>query len=241
MNQDDYRIADRLPESLNRDNMRELAEAIDEKMAEIDRMSELVSIYPRIDELSSNLIDALAVQFHVDYYDKTLPLDTRRAIVRSSMRWHLRKGTKGVVQEMVQAVFESGAVHEWYEYGGNPYYFSVDLMSNIRITPSNLDAIVKAINMVKNVRSWLEQLVFQRRTCTTCYIGMMPSTHMQYTIAPATIHDSHVLAQRYIGASPYIRRSYQIYPRIVSDAMAESRRYYAEGSALYKKYTIEEE
>ena len=79
MNQDEYRIADRLPESLNRDNMRELAEAIDEKMAEIDRMSELVSIYPRIDELSSNLIDALAVQFHVDYYDKTLPLDTRRA------------------------------------------------------------------------------------------------------------------------------------------------------------------
>lgn len=241
MNQDDYRIADRLPESLNRDNMRELAEAIDEKMAEIDRMSELVSIYPRIDELSSNLIDALAVQFHVDYYDKTLPLDTRRAIVRSSMRWHLRKGTKGVVQEMVQAVFESGAVHEWYEYGGNPYYFSVDLMSNIRITPSNLDAIVKAINLVKNVRSWLEHLGFQRRTCTTCYIGMMPSTHLQYTIAPATIHDSQVRAQRYIGASPYIRRSYQIYPQTVANAMAGNRRYYAAGNVLHKQYTIEEE
>lgn len=67
MKQEEYRIADRLPESLNRDNMRELAEVIDEKMAEINRMSELVSIYPRIDELSSSLIDALAVQFHVDY------------------------------------------------------------------------------------------------------------------------------------------------------------------------------
>lgn len=241
MKQEEYRIADRLPESLNRDNVRELAKVIDEKMAALNRMSELVSIYPRIDELSSSLIDALAVQFHVDYYEKALPLDTRRAIVRSSMRWHLRKGTKSVVQEMVQTVFESGVVHEWYEYGGDPYYFRVDLMSNIRITPSNLDAIVKAINMVKNVRSWLEQLGFQRRTCTTCYIGMMPSTHLQYAIAPATIHDSQVRAQRYIGAVPYIQRSYQIYPRTVANAMAGNRRYYVAGNVLHKQYTIEEE
>lgn len=73
------------------------------------------------------------------------------------------------------------------------------------------------------------------------HMGVAPNTHMQYTIAPATIHDSRVRAQRYIGAIPYIRRSYQIYPRTVADATAKSRWYYADGNVLHKKYTIEEE
>lgn len=213
MNQDDYRIADRLPESLNRDNMRELAKVIDEKMAEINRMSELVSIYPRIDELSSDLIDALAIQQHVDYYDKTLPLDTRRAIVRSSMRWHLRKGTKGVVQEMVQTVFESGVVHEWYEYGGEPYYFCIELMSNIRITPSNLDAIVKAINMVKNVRSWLDKLAFKRGAMVLQYVGGAVNTNVKYEIFPSEIKDMSISSIGYAGGSIYYHAAYEVYPK----------------------------
>lgn len=241
MKQEEYRIADRLPESLNRDNVRELAKVIDEKMAELNRMSELVSIYPRIDGLSSNLIDALAIQFHVDYYDRTLPLDTRRAIVRSSMRWHLRKGTKGVVQEMVQTIFDSGVVHEWYEYGGDPYYFRVDLISNIRITPSNLDAIVKAINMVKNVRSWLEQLGFQRQTKVIVYSGAATNTHLWYAISPATIHDSQATMQHYIGEAPYMNLSYQVYPMVMSDVMVKSQKYYADGNMVHKKYMIKEE
>lgn len=213
MNQDDYRIADRLPESLNRDNMRELAETIDAKMAEINQMSELVSIYPRIDELSSDLIDALAIQQHVDYYDKTLPLDTRRAIVRRSMRWHLKKGTKGVVQEMVQTVFESGVVHEWYEYGGDPYYFRVELMSNIRITPSNLDAIVKAINMVKNVRSWLDKLAFKRGAMVLQYVGGAVNTNVKYEIFPSEIKDMSISSIGYAGGSIYYHAAYEVYPK----------------------------
>lgn len=241
MNQEDYRIAEHLPESLNRDNMRELAETIDAKMAELNQMSELVSIYPRIDELSSNLIDALAIQFHVDYYDKTLTLDTRRALVKNSMRWHLRKGTKQVVQEMVQTVFDSGVVQEWYEYSGEPYYFRVTLMDTVRITPENLDAIVRCINMVKNVRSWLEYLGFQRKSKVLICIGAAPSTHLRYAISPATIHDSQIVVQHYIGDVPYMNLSYQIYPRTVADSAAGSQRYYADRNVLHKKYTIEEE
>lgn len=219
MNQDDYRIADRLPESLNRDNMRELAKVIDEKMAEINRMSELVSIYPRIDELSSDLIDALAIQQHVDYYDKTLPLDTRRAIVRSSMRWHLRKGTKGVVQEMVQTIFESGVVHEWYEYGGDPYYFRVELRSNIRITPSNLDAIIKAINMVKNVRSWLDMLDFRRDVVGKIYFGQVLSQESTYEIIPQPIQNARITAAIYIGAEIAMAKSADVAPKLAGDSL----------------------
>lgn len=213
MNQDDYRIADRLPESLSSDNIRELAETIDAKMGELNRMSELVSIYPRIDKLSSNLVDALAVQFHVDYYDKGLPLDTRRSLVKNSMRWHLRKGTKGVVQEMVQTIFASGVVQEWYEYGGDPYYFRVELMTPMRIIPDNLNLLVKLINLVKNVRSWLDELDFKRETTALQYVGGAIHTNVKYEILPAEIKDASIPSIGYAGGGIYHHADYEVYPK----------------------------
>lgn len=213
MNQDDYRITDHLPESLDRDNMRELAETIDAKMGELNQMSELVSIYPRIDKLSSSLVDALAIQFHVDYYDKGLPLDVRRSLVKNSMRWHLRKGTKGVVQEMVQTVFASGVVHEWYEYGGDPYYFRIELMRTMRITPDNLNLLVKLINLVKNVRSWLDELDFKRNATAVQFVGGAVHTNVKYEILPAEIKDASITSIGYAGGGIYHHAAYEVYPK----------------------------
>lgn len=160
MKQEEYRIADRLPESLNRDNMRELAEVIDEKTAEINRMSELVSIYPRIDELSSNLIDALAIQFHVDYYSTSLPLDMRRALVKNSIRWHTRKGTRAALDEILQVVYGNCKVQEWYEYNDKPYYFMLNVNGSA-ISDRQIKDILAAMNVMKNERSWLRGIVWR--------------------------------------------------------------------------------
>lgn len=240
MNQDDYKIAKNLPASLDTDNMRELAEVIDQKMAEINQMTELVSIYPRIDELPSDLIDALAIQFHVDYYVKSLPLDKRRSLVKNSMCWHLRKGTKGVVQEMVQTVFDSGVVREWYEYGGKPYYFRVDLMDTVRITSENLTAIVKAINMVKNVRSWLDVLGFCRESAVTVYMGAIPNIGVRYEIRPADVHDASIGVLSYVGAVPAVGPHYEVFPHVVSDTAVSTAHYYGVMNTLHNRFEIDE-
>ena len=159
MNQDEYRIADHLPESLNRDNMYELAELVDEKIAELNQMSELVSIYPRIDELSSNLIDALAIQFHVDYYSTALPLDARRALVKNSLRWHVRKGTRAAVEEAAQSLYGDAEIVEWYEYNDAPYYFRVDMHGKLMPSKDIAD-VVKIVNAFKNARSWLRGVIW---------------------------------------------------------------------------------
>lgn len=159
MNIKDYNIADVLPESINRDNVREVAKVVDEKLHELDAMSELVSIYPRIDKLSSNLIDALAIQLHVDFYNTTLPLDKRRTLVKNSILWHMKKGTKLAVEGVVSAAFESSTVQEWYEYGGSPYHFKITTEC-VTTEKGVLDEIRRAIDSVKNVRSWLDKIEF---------------------------------------------------------------------------------
>ena len=71
---DDYKIRDNLPSSIDRQNIRDLAEVLDVKLQEINAMSEIVLLYPRLDELPENIIDALAEQFHVDFYDAAMTL-----------------------------------------------------------------------------------------------------------------------------------------------------------------------
>lgn len=157
----EYSITDRLPESLNRDNIKEVAMAVDEELRKIDIITKVASIYPRIDELPSDLIDALAIQLHVDYYDAGLPLAMRRELVKKSIPWHLRKGTPGVVEDVVATVFGTNAeVQEWFDYGGKPYYFKV-VAENVDITKANIAQMKKAISTVKNLRSWLEKIDFR--------------------------------------------------------------------------------
>ena len=112
MNIKDYNISESLPESIDRDNVREVAKVIDEKLHELDVMTELCNLYPRIDELSSNLIDALAIQLHVDFYDTTLDLENRRALVKNSILWHMKKGTPFAVAGVISAAFDKTEVKE---------------------------------------------------------------------------------------------------------------------------------
>lgn len=159
MKQAKYNIADNLPESLNRKNIIELARVIDKRLHELEGDIKCTLIYPRIDELDSDLIDELAIQLHVDFYDTTLPLAKRRALVKNSIRWHMKKGTKAAVMEVVTAVFGSARVEEWFEYDGEPYHFRVYTGGAFNGT-SQKEEIIKAIDSVKNVRSWLDGIRF---------------------------------------------------------------------------------
>ena len=76
---DDYKIRDNLPSSIDRQNIRDLAEVLDVKLQEINAMSELILLYPRIDELPENLIDALAER-------STLIFTTHRCLYNKSGR-----------------------------------------------------------------------------------------------------------------------------------------------------------
>lgn len=241
MIQADYNIADNLPESLNRENLQQVAQLIDAKMHELNVLSELVFIYPRIDELSSALVDALAIQFHVDFYDTGLPLDKRRALVKNSVRWHMRKGTAGVVQELVQTVFDSGVVKEWFEYDGEPYHFRVDLLSAPQMTLEDIDLVVRVINTVKNVRSWLDGLGYQRNITANRYYGTVISGYTHFTISPAQPKDASLAVERYYMGGMNAHKNIVITQHTISDYTLSAPRYSAGVSSVHKHISINEE
>lgn len=239
MNRQDYCIADRLPESLNRDNLREVAQVIDEKLHELDALNELICLYPRVDELSSELVDALAIHFHVDFYDQNLSLDKRRALVKNSIRWHMKKGTKAAVEEMVQTVFEGGRVTEWFEYNGEPYHFKIDLLEAPGISQENIDTVVRLVKAVKNTRSWLDSVGFFRKITGPVYMGGAPMIHKSYSVGPAQIHDTTNAGGYYMGAIPHTHKSYRVEQVPASNQSIRGPVYTGAGLYIHKDYKIQ--
>ena len=79
-----------LPSSIAGDEtIRNICDAIVEKLQMINEKANLVLLLPRLDQLPENLVDELAWQYHVDFYDYAASLDKKRALVRKAIDWHL--------------------------------------------------------------------------------------------------------------------------------------------------------
>lgn len=152
----DYKIAKYLPESINKDPVPDLAQVVDMALSDIN--SDLLLIYPAINDLPEALIDHLAVQMHVDEYDDS-DLTVKRKQVKESFLLHRYKGTKYAVQQAIATVYKSALVQEWPEYGGDPYHFRVKLTAATLGNATIINKMTQVINAYKNTRSWLDYFV----------------------------------------------------------------------------------
>ena len=141
--------------------------------AAIDRLPLLANI----DRQPSEVVDALAYHFHVDFYDASLPLETRRALVKNHNEWHLIKGTPAAVERIIQTVFGDGELVEWFEREDmEPYTFEIHT-SNAEAAENRMEELIAAVNAVKNVRSHLVRVAVSERAAGSIYIGGTLTTY----------------------------------------------------------------
>lgn len=187
-------LLDILPENLLADaQIYAAARALDDELQKVTAATRDALILPRIDELSEEVIDLLAWQWSVDFYDELKSLAEKRNAVKQSIAMHRIKGTRRAVELALHMVYTSGEISEWFEYGGRPYYFRVRFISPETIRLEDVDRVIRIINMVKNTRSWLEGIGFSRPVRIGMYHGAAVSTNKTYRIMPprprnATIH-----------------------------------------------------
>jgi phage tail P2-like protein len=156
-------ILNLMPVNLAADkNIQMMAEAFDEVLRDIIKKIpdvEIISNLALKRIVNETLIDLLAWQFHVDFYEPRLPIEIKRELVLKSLDWHYRKGTPSVVEEIVSTVFTKAKIQEWYEYGGLPYRFRIATEEDIPDAEA-MKKFVRAINSGKNTRSFLDNLTY---------------------------------------------------------------------------------
>ena len=131
------------------------AEVLSKCVEEIDRLR----IYSRIDELEEPLLSILAHDFKVDWWDSDYTLEEKRKTLKVSWIVHKRLGTKYAVETAMSAIYPHTKVKEWFEYGGKPYCFRLE----INATGSNGDLdkqrrVLQRLNYYKNLRSHLDSV-----------------------------------------------------------------------------------
>ena len=151
-----------LPDALRNDpSMYALASAIADVLAE--RVNEIrdIEIYSRIDELPSSLLDILAQDFKVDWWDANYTVEEKRRTLKESWRVHRMLGTKAAVETAISAIYPHTKVSEWFEYGGKPYRFRLHINASGRTVMSNQHKrVLDLVTYYKNLRSHLDEIEY---------------------------------------------------------------------------------
>lgn len=164
-------ILDILPSNLKTDSkIVAAAKAIDIELQKTSDQIKEAILLARIDELSEEKLDLLAWQMHVDFYDTNYDVDKKRTLIKNTLIIHQTKGTPYAVEKLIESIFDEGFVEEWFEYGGEPFTFRV-ITNNSSVTNERAAEFIKALNSVKNIRSWLDRVIISQSEDLNVYFA----------------------------------------------------------------------
>lgn len=147
------------PYSLSRDSNKEkLADAVANELVQTISKTGSVEIFPRIDVLPEEVLDILAYDLKVDWYEPEADIRYKRQAIKECMLVHKYKGTKYAVETALRSMYDSAEVKEWFEYGGEPFHFTVKVYGS---TSSGLRTLYLKIQYAKNLRSVLDNVEFE--------------------------------------------------------------------------------
>lgn len=138
---------------------RALAYAIGIQVDKLLVMAERMVIWADLDRVPEQLLDYLAAELRTPAYSADYPVETKRTLVRQSLLFYATMGTPGAVDRLIQTIFGSGQIEEWYQYGGEPHHFRAAIgASRVTIGPAELDAFRRVLSSVKRLSSWLDSI-----------------------------------------------------------------------------------
>lgn len=151
-----------LPEALrSNESMAALAESIAGVLAGRPGEIQNLLIYSRIDQLPEPLLDILAHDFKVDWWDSDYTLEEKRRTLKDSWRVHRMLGTKAAVETAISAIYPETKVREWFEYGGDPYHFKLLIDATFEnVSPKKHQRVLDRVEYYKNLRSVLDEVEY---------------------------------------------------------------------------------
>lgn len=149
-----------LPQNLSsQTRTRALAYAIGRQVDKLLVLADRMVIWAGLDRVPEPLLDHLAVELRTPAYSQDYPVEVKRTLVRQSLLFYATMGTPGAVDRLIQSIFGSGQIQEWFEYGGEPHHFRATVgAEGVTITPEALEELRRVLASVKRLSSWLDSI-----------------------------------------------------------------------------------
>ena len=149
-----------LPENLSSQTRTQaLAYAVGRQVDKLLVLADRMVIWADLDRVPEQLLDCLAVELRTPAYSQDYPMEVKRTLVRESLLFYARMGTPAAVDRLIQSIFGSGQIQEWFEYGGEPHHFRATVgAEGVTITPEALEELRRVLASVKRLSSWLDSI-----------------------------------------------------------------------------------
>lgn len=136
------------------DKAKKICEAINTELQGLAINTKFAEASYDVDNATSAVLEHIAWQLNSELFFLGVTLEEKKRLVKEAIQLHRRKGTKYAVEHAIQLIFPNAKVEEWFEYGGNPYYFRV--INTERRSLREILTIISLINIMKSLRSWLD-------------------------------------------------------------------------------------
>lgn len=160
----DSKFTDILPQNLaSQKEVQAIAYAVGRQIAKVCAYADGARMYAAIDALPEPALDALAVELRTPAYDENYSIGVKRTLVRGALTFYMKMGTPYAVNKLIEAVFETGYISEWFEYGGEPFHFKA-YTTNPAITQADVEEFTRVLSTVKRLSAWLDDIILDLST-----------------------------------------------------------------------------
>lgn len=174
-------------------------------------------IYTRLDTAPEAVLDILAVNWKIDWYDTSFTLEQKRRIVKSALTVRRLMGTAAAVKLQVDTIYPGATVEEWFQYDGNAGCFRVllDLPEN-GITGEEYRRLKNGILTTKNERSHLDVIDIRYECEAHMVVGGYSAMSQIIEVWPELITALEVTGQRSTGGAVSVGQTTEVWPELVT-------------------------
>ena len=166
------RFTDILPANLaGQVETQAFAYAVGRQIEKLCAYSDAARTYAAIATMPEWLLDYMAVELRTPSYDENYSIKTKRALIQESLLFYTQMGTPAAVHRIIETIFETGHIEEWFEYGGKPHHFKIRT-GNASINQKDIEEFRRVLASIKRLSSWLDEIILELATpAAEIYVG----------------------------------------------------------------------
>ena len=132
-----------------------------------------LDFYGAIDRLPEKLLDLLAYDFKVDWWDPDADVEAKRRTLKNAWIVHRALGTPAAVETAARDVYPDIRLSEWFSYGGQPYHYKIDVdLGEELMDDEKFRRVMDHAKFYVNLRSVMDTVAFTAARQKQVYVGI---------------------------------------------------------------------
>ena len=198
--------------SENKD-IKALSVLIQEELRKTTNLIDKNKIFCAISELDEETLDILAYDLNVLWYDFNYSVEIKREIIKDCIKIYRKLGTPYAVKRALGNVFPDSTLKEWYETGGEPFTFEVEInASKSGATKELQEMALDRIRYYKNLRSHLKKITYNLEDKFKVKVGAVLTTAQNLIIFPYTAENIEERGKTKIAIGQVFKLELSVYP-----------------------------